>query len=302
MRYSRLFGFVAVSCVSCLPFGHGEKSHAAEAWELVDQYNVVWDSPSVDANGSMPLGNGAIALNAWVEPNGDLVFYIATTDAWDDNGRLLKVGRVRVSLDPAPSTAAKFRQTLQLRDATLEAVWGDAGQATAVRLWVDANHPVIHVTVDSPQPVAAKAKIELWRTTPTPLTELEISDVLLNCPRTDQSLPPIVEPDTVLDNWERGVGWYHHNVKSVGPSLTAQIQGVTEFERPDPLLHRTFGAVIIADDACPSDKTTLAATGIQCPSLRHLRAHQTSGHTCRVDSRDDAAGVGHLQGTCHPTR
>ena len=75
-------------------------------------------------NGSMPLGNGAIALNAWVEPNGDLVFYIATTDAWDDNGRLLKVGRVRISLDPSPSTAAKFRQTLRLRDATLEAVVG----------------------------------------------------------------------------------------------------------------------------------------------------------------------------------
>ncbi len=208
-------------------------------------------------NGSMPLGNGAIALNAWVEPSGDLVFYIATTDAWDDNGRLLKVGRVRISLDPSPSTAAKFRQTLRLRDATLEAVWGDAGQATVVRLWVDANHPVIHVTVESPQPVAAPARIELWRTTPTPLTELETSDVLLNCPRTDQTLPPIVEPDTVLDTWDRGVGWYHHNAKSVGPSLTAQIQGVTGFERPDPLLHRTFGAVITADDACPSDKTTL---------------------------------------------
>ena len=49
---------------------------AAEPWELVDQYNVVWDSPSEDSTGSMPLGNGEIALNAWVEPNGDLVFYI----------------------------------------------------------------------------------------------------------------------------------------------------------------------------------------------------------------------------------
>ena len=59
----------------------------------------------------MPLGNGEIGVNAWVEPSGELVFYLGTTDAWDDNGRLLKVGRVRVSLDPAPTSQAKFRQT-----------------------------------------------------------------------------------------------------------------------------------------------------------------------------------------------
>ncbi|MHB8957930.1 MAG: DUF5703 domain-containing protein, partial [Pirellulaceae bacterium] len=205
----------------------------------------------------MPLGNGAIALNAWLEPNGDLVFYIATTDAWDENGRLLKVGRVRIVLDPSPIIAATFRQTLRLRDATLEAVWGDPGQETLIRLWVDANHPVIHTTVESFQPVAATARIELWRTSPTPLNELEVSDVLLNCPRTDQLLPPIVEPDTILERWERGIGWYHHNARSVGPALTAQIQGVTGFERPDPLLHRTFGAVITADDACASNTTSL---------------------------------------------
>ena len=48
----------------------------------LDDYNVVWDTPSADAAGSMPLGNGEIGLNAWVEPSGDLLFYIASTDAW----------------------------------------------------------------------------------------------------------------------------------------------------------------------------------------------------------------------------
>ena len=43
----------------------------------LDDYNVVWDTPSADSAGSMPLGNGEIALNAWVEPSGDLLFYIA---------------------------------------------------------------------------------------------------------------------------------------------------------------------------------------------------------------------------------
>ncbi|MEI8139935.1 MAG: DUF5703 domain-containing protein [bacterium] len=43
----------------------------------VDDYNVVWHTPSRDSSGSMPLGNGDVALNVWVEEGGDLLFYIA---------------------------------------------------------------------------------------------------------------------------------------------------------------------------------------------------------------------------------
>lgn len=42
----------------------------------LEKYNVVWDSPSRDSSGSMPLGNGDIGANVWVEENGDLVFYV----------------------------------------------------------------------------------------------------------------------------------------------------------------------------------------------------------------------------------
>ena len=86
----------------------------------MDRYNVVWDSPSADAHGSMPIGNGDIGLNAWVEPSGDLVFYISKTDAWDENGRLCKVGRVRVTFDPPLPVTGDFRQELKLRDGLIE--------------------------------------------------------------------------------------------------------------------------------------------------------------------------------------
>ena len=69
------------------------------------RYDVTWDSPSKNAAGSIPLGNGDIGLNAWVEENGDLAFYISKTDSWGDNGRLLKVGKLRVSLTPSPIAA-----------------------------------------------------------------------------------------------------------------------------------------------------------------------------------------------------
>ena len=75
---------------------------ALAAQTPTDAYNVVWDSPSKDSSGSMPIGNGDVGLNVWVEESGDLVFYIGKTDAWSETVRLLKLGRVRVRLSPNP--------------------------------------------------------------------------------------------------------------------------------------------------------------------------------------------------------
>lgn len=55
---------------------------------------VVWTSPSSNALGSMPLGSGDLSLNAWVETNGDLLFYLGKSDSWEDNSRLTKLGKV----------------------------------------------------------------------------------------------------------------------------------------------------------------------------------------------------------------
>ena len=77
--------------------------------------NVVWTSPSHDATGSMPLGNGQVGINLWVEEDGDLRFYISRTDSLSEVSRLLKVGGVRISLDPNPfKKGLLFRQELQV--------------------------------------------------------------------------------------------------------------------------------------------------------------------------------------------
>ena len=52
----------------------------------VSDYNVMWDSPSENAAGSMPIGNGETGPNFWVEPSVDMVFYISRTDACSDTG------------------------------------------------------------------------------------------------------------------------------------------------------------------------------------------------------------------------
>ncbi|MCB1128410.1 MAG: hypothetical protein KDM81_18085, partial [Verrucomicrobiae bacterium] len=220
----------------------------------IDQYNVVWNSPSQDEHGSLPLGNGDIGVNAWIEPDGSLRFYISKTDSWGDNGRLLKIGRVRVTLDPAPPVDS-FRQELSLNEGTMNVRYGDG---TALQLWVDANHPVVHVAISSPSPTIATAALDLWRTNRFELPSIECSDVM-----TDRSqpqnmhAPTLVEPDVVVTGLTDRVGWYHHNIKSVGPRMHAETQGMTGYPREDPLLHRTFGAILTAGHGNQLDDTHL---------------------------------------------
>jgi len=239
---------VFLSCAGVLMIPH---HLGAKDGSTMKDYNIIWTTPSKDASGSMPLGNGDISLNAWVEENGDLLFYIGKTDSWGDNGRLLKVGKVRFSLSPNLLTKdATFIQTLNLQKAeiTAEIQSKREKQKVLLRVWVDANYPVVHVIAESTIEVTATAKIELWRTERYELPSIEVSDVYLDRSKPGQKhTPTIVEPDTVLRNQFHRVGWYHHNVKSVGPELTMRIQGLSECLGVDPLLHRTFGVVITAE-------------------------------------------------------
>ncbi len=220
----------------------------------LDKYNIVWTSPSANTWGTMPAGNGDISLNVWVEESGDLLFYIGKTDSWDDNCRLLKLGRVRVHLNPNPLLQSKaLIQTLRLSQATIEIQAGEAEGKVVMRVWADANYPVVHVAIDGKRPVEATASIELWRTEQYELPSIEVSDVHFDhdVPG-NQHFPTVVEPDTVLSSLsglsglEDRIGWYHHNIKSVGPALCAKLQNMEGFEQPDPILHRAFGAVITA--------------------------------------------------------
>ncbi len=221
-------------------------------------YEVVWDSPSADYNGTMPLGNGEIALNAWIEPSGDLRFYIARTDAWDDSGRLVKVGAVRIKVGDGPAERTKkFRQILTAKDGALSACYGEGDAQVDLRLWVDANRPVICVEARTVRPTTASAMMELWRNAATELPDKTCSDVL-NCGLFPEKT--VVEPDTVISGLKERIGWYHRNIKSVGPANLAKMQGVEEFPRAEPLLHRTFGALIATGRPQRVDDRTLQST------------------------------------------
>ena len=234
----------------------------AAGFDSVDHYNISWDSPGKSSSDSMPLGNGDIGLNVWTEQNGDLLFYISKTDSWGDNSRLLKVGKVRIRVEPSPlATGDEFRQTLSPKEGRIHIQYGKPGRSAELTVWVDANNPVIHVSSESPKPVTLTVTNEPWRTERYELPTIECSDIYLDRSKPDEKhAPTIVEPDTILKDQHRRIGWLHHNTKSIGPELTMRIQGLSAYEMTDPILHRTFGAVATADNAKRLDDLTLTTT------------------------------------------
>jgi alpha-L-fucosidase 2 len=206
----------------------------------------------------MPLGNGDIGLNVWVEASGDILFYIGKTDSWDDNNRLVKIGRVRVSLRPNPFAGTGFRQELRLHQGEIVIDGSVEGKPVKARIWVDANNPVIHVETEGGVPLTATAAIELWRTEKTTLPSIEVSDTYYDAPK-DKSAPTVVEPDFFFPNLTGEIAWCHHNIKSVGPELSMRFQDLLGAPWKDPLLHRTFGALIRAEKGRRLDDKRLEA-------------------------------------------
>jgi len=239
--------------------------------EMLKNYGVIWDSPSVDHHGSMPLGNGDIGLNVWVEKKGDICFYIGKTDSWGDNGRLLKIGKIRVKCEPELIfQGSEFKKELDLFTGMIKiSTTGKINsKQTAIdfQLWVDANNPVIHLEHESTIPIKIITSIELWRTKTDTLNALDVSDLLRDKP--DSIIQPVVvEPDVVIKNSEKYIGWYHHNKKSVGFDITNKIQGLSGFFEEDPILHRTFGAIVKGTDSERIDDHTLQTSSARKGSL-----------------------------------
>ena len=236
--------------------------HAAS----VSDYNVVWESPSADCHGSMPIGNGDIGANVWVEAGGDLLFYISKTDSWCENARLLKLGRIRVSLTPNPfAKGASFRQELDLKNGVIHITASAISPDTTVdlRFWIDANHPAIHLEGSTTSDTTIAAVLEPWRTERSQASwEGSYSGL------GDRTLkgkgfpyPVFVEPDRVLEGKPDSIIWYHRNKRNDHSvwedTLNAQRLGDFVGQSVDPLLNRTFGALVRGSGMVSKSPTTL---------------------------------------------
>lgn len=229
-----------VTSLAVLLVGSGPRASAAgDGNRLVAEGDVTWNSLGKDENDSMPIGNGDLAANVWTEPNGDLVLLLARADAWTETGKLVKLGRVRLKLTPNPfAGAADFNQTLRLESATIELKSG----GNVVRIWADANHPVLHVEGHLDQPATIEADAEFWRKT-QPYGDAWPGE---RDPRVASGeTPPHSAPDIIFPAAKDRIAWCHFDPDSYFPYVLNQEHlESTLSKHPDPLLHRCFGAAL----------------------------------------------------------
>jgi hypothetical protein len=112
----------------------------------------------------MPCGGGDVGLNVWVQ-DGVLLFYISQEGCRDENGALLKLGRFRIRLAPNPFKTGSFNQELKLCEGCIRiSARQPNGDSVAIKVWVEVLRPIVHVDIESDNPVTAMATYESWRT------------------------------------------------------------------------------------------------------------------------------------------
>jgi hypothetical protein len=242
----------------------------------------------------MPLGNGDIGLNLWVEPDGDVLFYLSKTDAWDENGRLVKLGRIRLHLEPSPLRAGlTSRQILWPHDGLIRIEAGPASGGGAMTIWVDAHRPEVRIQGRFDAPVSLRASLELWRSAERPLADREDYPI---GGRSSQDRGHVWPDIVVLDARQDEVIWCHRNETSVWRE-TLEHQDLSEWipHGRDPLLHRTFGAILLGENLVrqgdrtlvsnrPSQRVDLAVFPLtaQTPTLdEYVRLARASAARCR---------------------
>lgn len=242
-----------------------------------DQYSVVYDSPSVSSLGAMPLGNGRTSANTWVEASsGDLVLSLGLADAFDENSNLLKLGLIRLRLQPPLNTSAGvFNQTLVLSSAT---VYIRDGNGLTLAVWVDAITSAVRISVTPAAdaggtPVKVLAVLDHQRRLNSTVDAAGFgngwggaSGSFCNADGTVASFVGIF-PDklhSMHQDHQAAVAWYHRNDPQrsdmYGDALKQQ--GLAECGPScwDMLTNRSFGAALVADPTFLSVNATAIST------------------------------------------
>jgi len=189
----------------------------------------------------MPIGNGDIGANLWVDTAGTLSLLISKTDAMSEIGRLLKIGRIDIRFSPDILGRGTFVQQLRLRDGLvqIEAVAG--GHRLSLECRVDANSPVIRIDGRCDTAVGIEVRNAVWRTKARPIVGKERHSGYGVAFGPDTWM---TETDTVLA-MPGAIAWAHENRTSIW-QLTLDNQNISGYNRigKDPLLGQRFGAAV----------------------------------------------------------
>jgi alpha-L-fucosidase 2 len=229
------------------------QNRQSAAKTLAASNDINWHTLGNDENDSMPLGNGDIAANVWTEKNGDIILLIAKADAWAETANLLKLGRVRVKLSSNPfADTTGFTQALRLENGMIEIKRGN----NKVLVWIDANHPVIHVQANLAGAGKLSAGLETWRKTES-TAEFAAKGPDFSAVMSGDREPKL-KADLIFPVEHNRIAWCHYNADSFYPFVLKQqhLESLTN-KYPDPLYQRCFGALLTGPGLVKQDDRTI---------------------------------------------
>ena len=240
----------------------------------VDNYNTTWNEPGVGQWESMPIGNGDLTANVWLQNidngtnkyNYDLWFSFSKSDSYDLTGQRLKMIQLKLSFNPpiSNSTANTFTQMLYVSNGTMQ-VKTDTYNIFA---WIDINSNSVYIEtsiVDNKiNSYTLESEIVSWRPEQNFQAQNATGDNFCYNPN-----PVPIMPDIILQHGCNNNGnsliFYHRNEWEQGISqyewmMNEQKLGDLIDELPDPYYNVTFGGLLNLPNSKVSATNTLSAT------------------------------------------
>jgi len=254
--------------------------------DWLEQYNVAWTTESRNSGESMPVSGGDVGLNVWVEDD-ELLFYIGRAGCRDENGALLKPGRVRVRLAPNPFENAEFRQELMLSEGhVLVTTKRRDGGDVAIKVWIEVARPIVHVDIESDTPIAAEATYESWRFEDIELPcDKSKHDRRAMCMNFDAYPGEVVlhKDDIRADD---GLVRFHHAVDNSKDCFDFQVkqQGLGDIRDwlVNPLRNLVWGGALVGDGFALSEETSGEYASCPFRGWRYARSKASKTHRVRV--------------------
>lgn len=198
--------------------------------KLPKSYNVVWETPSKDALESMPLsGRSGAGANVWVQ-DGSIWLYLAHNGAYDEEGRLLKLGCVRITPKETRLGETGFRQELDLSSGAISILQGDFKAS----LWFSGETLVIES--ESYKSQSLDVAFGTWRDKKLEGIRVDMMGARGN-----------YNPDQV-QAYTDGFVWFHRNADFGGNVAgIAKAQGIPEEAVHDVTTDRISGGAIAVE-------------------------------------------------------
>ena len=216
-----LFLFSFLACFCCI---YGQTG-------ISKKYNIVWNTPSKDALESMPLsGRKGTGANVWVQ-DGALWIYLAHNGAYDEEGRLLKLGCIRIAPISIYLGANGFKQELDLATGAINI----SQPGLKISLWFAGETLIYEFNAD--KSLAVNVAYANWRDKPRDSVRL---DMFRFAKLTADSIIP--------DN--KSVFWYHRNSNAgIDILKIAKQQGIPSEAVHDITSKRVFGGAMALNTA-----------------------------------------------------